>query len=54
MNEQVTDYLSILWDEKDKNTAKARFIHNGINVGGTFHLTRKGEYIRFTTDERLY
>jgi len=44
----------IQWEEVDALTARARFIHNGIDVGGTFHFNEQGEYIRFTTHERPY
>jgi guanyl-specific ribonuclease Sa len=44
----------IHWEEVDELTAKARFIHNGVDVGGVFHFNEQGEYIRFTTLERPY
>jgi hypothetical protein len=44
----------IRWEPVDSLTAKARFIHKGIDVGGTFHFNQQGEYVRFTTDERPY
>ena len=44
----------IHWEPVDALTARARFIHNGIDVGGTFHFNEQGEYIRFTTSERPY
>ena len=44
----------IQWEAVDALTARARFIHNGIDVGGTFHFNELGEYIRFTTNERPF
>jgi len=44
----------IHWEAVDALTANARFIHNGMDVGGTFHFNELGEYIRFTTRERPY
>lgn len=44
----------IHWEEVDSLTARARLIHNGMEVGGTFHFNDHGEYIRFTTDERPF
>ena len=44
----------IHWQSVDELTAKARFIHKGIDVGGTFHFNQQGDYIRFTTNERPY
>jgi len=44
----------IHWEAADALTARARFVHNGIDVGGTFHFNELGEYIRFTTHERPY
>lgn len=44
----------IHWEEADHLTAKARFIHNGIDVGGVFHFNEQGEYVRFTTSERPF
>ncbi len=44
----------IHWEAVDELTAKARLIHHGMDVGGTFHFNEKGEYIRFTTQERPY
>jgi len=44
----------IVWENVDSLTANARFIHQGINVGGTFHFNHKGEYTKFTTNERPY
>ncbi|TVQ85932.1 MAG: hypothetical protein EA393_13070 [Bacteroidetes bacterium] len=44
----------IHWEAVDELTARARLIHNGIDVGGTFHFNELGEYIRFTTNERPY
>lgn len=44
----------IHWEPVDSLTANARFVHKGIDVGGTFHFNQQGEYIRFTTNERPY
>jgi hypothetical protein len=44
----------IHWEPIDEFTAKARFIHKDVDVGGTFHFNALGEYIRFTTNERPY
>lgn len=44
----------IHWEAVDVLTANARFIHNGMDVGGTFHFNELGEYIRFTTHERPF
>lgn len=44
----------IQWESVDDFTAKARFVHKGVDVGGTFHFNELGEYIRFTTNERPY
>lgn len=44
----------IRWEAVDELTANARYIHKGIDVGGTFHFNEQGEYIRFTTKERPY
>jgi hypothetical protein len=44
----------IHWEEVDELTARARFIHKGMDVGGTFHFNDRGEYIRFTTHERPF
>ncbi len=48
----LQDYIS--WEAVDSLTAKARFVHKGVDVGGTFHFNEKREYIRFTTNERPY
>ena len=50
-------YQNEAWSEVDAVdalTANARFIHNGMDVGGTFHFNEQGEYIRFTTHERPF
>ena len=44
----------IHWEAVDDLTANARLVHKGIDVGGTFHFNDKGEYIRFTTNERPF
>lgn len=44
----------IHWEAVDELTANARLIHNGMDVGGTFHFNDTGEYIRFTTHERPF
>jgi hypothetical protein len=44
----------IHWEAVDDRTAKARFIHKGVDVGGTFHFNEQGEYIRFTSNERPF
>ncbi|UNC91334.1 DUF6544 family protein [Candidatus Contubernalis alkaliaceticus] len=48
----LADYIT--WEEIDKNTANARILHKGLDVGGTFFFNDKGEYIRFETDDRYY
>ncbi len=44
----------IHWEAVDEFTAKARLVHQGMDVGGTFHFNQQGEYIRFITDERPF
>jgi len=44
----------IQWEPIDEFTAQARFVHKGVDVGGTFHFNQQGECIRFTTNERPY
>ncbi len=44
----------IHWEAVDELTANARLVHNGMDVGGTFHFNEQGEYIRFTTRERPF
>ncbi len=44
----------IYWEAVDELTAKARLVHNGMDVGGIFHFNEQGEYIRFTTHERPF
>jgi len=42
------------WETVDTLTVNARFVHAGMDVGGTFHFNEQGEYIRFTTNERPF
>lgn len=44
----------IHWEEVDDHTARARFVQDGIDVGGVFHFNDEGEYVLFTSDERPY
>ncbi len=44
----------IHWEAVDEHTANARFVHQGVDVGGTFHFNEQGDYIRFTSNERPY
>jgi hypothetical protein len=51
-NYALQDYIT--WEPVDENTANARFVHKGVDVGGTFHFNERGEYIRFTSNDRPY
>jgi hypothetical protein len=51
---QIAIQNYIHWESVDDMKANARFIHKGIDVGGTFHFNENGEYVRFTTNERPY
>jgi hypothetical protein len=48
----LQDY--IIWEPVDERTANARFVHKGVDVGGTFHFNERGEYIRFTSNDRPF
>lgn len=48
----LQDY--VIWEPVDALTAKARFVHKGVDIGGTFHFNEQGEYLRFTTNERPF
>jgi hypothetical protein len=48
----LQDY--IVWEPVDERTANARFVHKGVDVGGTFHFNESGEYIRFTSNDRPF
>jgi hypothetical protein len=48
----LADYIT--WEPIDENSAKARLVHEGIDVSGIFYFNNIGEMIRFETSDRYY
>lgn len=48
----LADYIT--WEPIDENSAKARLVHNGIDVSGVFYFNDVGEMKRFVTNDRYY